>query len=230
MSPQASDSSKQLLAQAAQKLMEAVQGTGLAQPTPFAAALLELIECSAKLQEFDDMASEATTEQTKCEEAQAWQQIAQTTLKFARDGLLDQQQKALQNVTEMATQGASLHSQGAVTAPEDRKSPPAPPGVFLTPPPGLAAPPGLEINYSGSKQKSSVPPPGLETQASKVGGEKEKLPPWRRNKSEGYAAKASKSYKQATLQSSPVGAHKDDGFFADESFWGAKLNLDAFSD
>merc|ERR1719321_2642917 len=98
MAPQANDGSKQLLAQAAQKLMEAVRDTGLAQPTPFAAALLELIECSAKLQEFDDMASEAQAKQTNCEEAQAWQQIAQTTLQFCRDSLLDQQEKALQRL------------------------------------------------------------------------------------------------------------------------------------
>jgi len=230
MAPQANDGSKQLLAQAAQKLMEAVRDTGLAQPTPFAAALLELIECSAKLQEFDDMASEAQAKQTNCEEAQAWQQIAQTTLQFCRDSLLDQQEKALQKVVEMSGQGASLHSQGAVTAPEERKCPPSPPGVFFTPPPGLAAPPGLEINDSGSKQKSTSSPPGLEHQASKVGGEKDKLPPWRRNKPEGYKPKASKSYKEATLPSSPTGPPKDVGFFADESFWGAQLNLDAYSD
>lgn len=230
MAPQVNESSQQILAQAAQKLMEAVQETGLSQPTPFAAAMLELIESSAKLQEFDDMAVEAENQKTSCEEAQTWQQIAQTTLKFAREGLLDRQQQALQKVTGMAAQGNSLYSPGVgttsdeTTAPAVRTTPSSPPGIFVAPPPGLAAPPGLELNNSGAKQ-TSAPPPGLEAPTTKAGGEKEKLPPWRRNK-----PKASKSYKEATLPSSSSGPPKDVGFFADESFWGSQPNLDAYSD
>lgn len=267
MAPQVNHSSKQLLAQAAQKLMEAVQETGLSQPTPFAAAMLELIESSAKLQEFDDMAAEADTQRTSCEEAQTWQQIAQTTLKFAREGLLDRQQQALQKVMDMASQGNSLYSQGAGTTPEDttteetavRKPPSSPPGIFVAPPPGLAAPPGLELNTSGAKaaaKQTSAPPPGLEAPTTKAGGEKEKppvqrrnnpkapgleapttkaLPPWRRNN-----AGAPKSYKEAALPSSSSGfawrkgtsekPPKDVDFFADESFWGSQPNLAAYSD
>merc|ERR1719235_885563 len=81
------------------------------------------------------------------------------------------------------------------------------PGVLCKPPPGLGA------------------PPGLEAQTIKAGGDKEKLPPWRRAKPK---PKASRSYKEATLPSSPTGPPKDVDFFADQSFWGSQLNLDAY--
>lgn len=206
----------QLLAEAAQKLMTAVQDTGLAEPTPFATALLELIESSAKLQEFDDMAAEAKTKQSVSEEAQTWQQISLMTLQFCREGMVDRQQKALQKVMEMASQGASLSTPGAAAAPLEAEISTTVPVAKSTPcvsrpPPGLAAPPGLSA------------PPGLEVQTTKAGSEKEKLPPWRRNK-----PKASKSYKEATLPSSPEGPPKNVDFFADQSFWGSQLNLDAY--
>lgn len=240
-------SSKQLLAQAAQKLMTAVHETGLAQPTPFADALLELIESSSKLQEFDDMAMEAKTRQSESEEAQTWQQISLMTLQFCREGMVDRQQKALQKVMELASQGATLHSQGTIASCQeisktnDAAAKP-PPGVFfgpppgLTAPPGLAAPPGLELSSNGGNEKA-VNKAGGEKAASKAGnqkaggeklaskatGDKDKLPPWRRN-----PQKASKSHKEPTLLSLPTGPPKDVGFFADESFWGSQLNVDAY--
>merc|ERR1719321_404695 len=140
------------------------------------------------------------------------------TLNFCRDGMVDRQQKALQKVMEMASQGASLYTQGATPPQEVQKATTASltaskcqTGVSFKPPPGLAAPPGFAA------------PPGLGVQPGKAGAEKDKLPPWRRTK-----PKASRSYKEATLPSSPTGPPKDVDFFADQSFWGSQLNLDAY--
>jgi len=165
-------SSQQVLAQAAQQLLDAVRENG-AEPSPFAEALLELMEHSSKLQEYEGMMSVANQE-AKSDEAKTWQQVSLMTLQYCQKNLVEQQQRALQKVTQLLEQGESLlhipekspevpeHSdQDASENREPPSTPPppaptetrkekaatplTPPGVWVTrPPPGLEAPPGLE--------------------------------------------------------------------------------------
>jgi len=186
-------SSQQVLAQAAQQLLDAVRENG-AEPSPFAEALLELMEHSSKLQEYEGMMSVANQE-AKSDEAKTWQQVSLMTLQYCQKNLVEQQQRALQKVTQLLEQGESLlhipekspevpeHSdQDASENREPPSTPPppaptetrkekaatplTPPGVWVTrPPPGLEAPPGLEPS----------PPP-----TSMVEVKKAPLAPWRK--------------------------------------------------
>lgn len=99
-------SSQQLIGQAAQNLLDALREHGAA-PSPFAVALLDLMDQSAKLQEFDDMMAKAQQEASS-EEAKTWQQISLMSLSYCQKGLVEKQQAALQRVRELGEQGASL--------------------------------------------------------------------------------------------------------------------------
>lgn len=200
--------SQQLMAEAAQKLLDAVREHG-ATPSPFAMALLDLMDQSAKLQEFEEMMAKAQ-EEASTEEAKAWQQISLMSLSYCQKGLVEKQQLALQKVCQFSEQGASLFkpqpsevaeaeevsaSEEVVskfTPPKDppppppvtedpvkAKSPPTPPGVWVVgPPPGLAAPPGLEDVVSTSTSKSGTDA----GETKKVAAAAKKEFPWRKAK------------------------------------------------
>jgi hypothetical protein len=178
-------SSQQVLAQAAQKLLDAVRDNE-AEPSPFATALLELMEHSSKLQEYEQMMA-AAQQEASSEEAKTWQQVSLMTLQYCHKGLIEQQQRTLERVTQLVDKGETLFhtSPPALPAAQDAtaqedvepeppsmpppppsKMPEKPPGVWVTrPPPGLDAPPGLEA------------PPGL---TKMVEVEKKPVAPWRK--------------------------------------------------
>merc|ERR550514_1001615 len=95
-----------IMAEAAEKLLEAVREVG-SSPSPFAVALLELMEYSTKLQQFDDMLEDAKKEASS-DEAKTWQQISLITLQYCRQGLVEKQQRAMRTVCDLAAQGATL--------------------------------------------------------------------------------------------------------------------------
>jgi len=192
-------SSQQVLAQAAQQLLDSVRENG-AEPSPFAVALLELMEHSSKLQEYENMMTVANQE-AKSDEAKTWQQVSLMTLQYCQKNLVEQQQRALQKVTHLVEQGESLflapetekppelpdHSDkdasenrvppstppppAPTAAPKEKTATPlTPPGVWVTrPPPGLEAPPGLE-----------PAPLTTTTTTSMVEVKKAPLAPWRK--------------------------------------------------
>jgi hypothetical protein len=157
-----------LLAEAAQKLSSAITEVGAA-PNEFAVSLLELLEVSTKINDFDEMASAANAE-TTTEEAQKWREISLMTMQHARTHLVEQQQKMIDQLHKFSESGASLFTSPvqsseaepgvmAVKPPSEVK----PAKMAVQPPPGLAGPPGLP---TPSKQKAGAPPglkppPGL---------------------------------------------------------------------
>lgn len=207
-------SSQQVLAQAAQQLLNAVRENG-AEPSPFAVALLDLMEHSSKLQEYEQMLAVANQE-AESEEAKTWQQVSLMTLQYCQKGLVEQQQRALQKVTKLMDQGDSLFQVKeesstppeavpeavAETVPEvpatdvvtkrvpPSAAPPPAPAATNTPktPPGVwvtRPPPGLEA------PPGLEPPPGLTTMAEV---KKKPLAPWRK------AAEEKKAKQQDEVQ------------------------------
>eukprot|EP00746_Dinoflagellata_sp_MGD_P165314 gnl/MRDRNA2_/MRDRNA2_94514_c0_seq1.p1 gnl/MRDRNA2_/MRDRNA2_94514_c0~~gnl/MRDRNA2_/MRDRNA2_94514_c0_seq1.p1 ORF type:complete len:228 (-),score=79.00 gnl/MRDRNA2_/MRDRNA2_94514_c0_seq1:131-814(-) len=188
-------SSQQVLAQAAQKLLDAVSEND-AEPSPFATALLELMEHSSKLHEYEQMMAVAQQEASS-DEAKTWQQVSLMTLQYCHKGLVEQQQRTLQRVTDLVEKGDTLFQASSPALPDAQDTadqddaklvppstpppppptsaasgtmPAKPPGVWVTrPPPGLEAPPGLDA------------PPGL-TKLVEV--EKKPLAPWRKAEAE----------------------------------------------
>merc|ERR1719213_1195544 len=112
-------SSQQVLAQAAQQLLDSVRENG-AEPSPFAVALLELMEHSFKLQEYENMMTVANQE-AKSDEAKTWQQVSLMTLQYCQKNLVEQQQRALLKVTQLVDQGESLFllKENTPTLPDD---------------------------------------------------------------------------------------------------------------
>jgi len=190
-------SSQQVLAQAAQQLLEAVRNGNGAEPSPFAVAVLDLMEHSSKLQEYEQMMVLAKQE-AESEEARTWQQVSLMTLQYCQKGLVEQQQqRALQKVTHLLDSGDSLfhvkesaaltdsvsdastkdslteHTPPSTPPPAAPKqvsaAPLTPPGVWVTKPVG--PPPGLEA------PPGLEPPPGL---TKMVEVEKKPLAPWRK--------------------------------------------------
>lgn len=203
-------SSLQVMAQAAQTMLDAVREHGAA-PSPFALALLDLMDQSAKLQEFEDMMAKAQQEAVS-EEAKTWQQISLMTLSYCQKGLVEKQQLALQKVCEFSEQGASLFgpqeapaaTEALMPAPEDppplppaaeTQAPLTPPGVWaVSPPPGLAPPPGLE---DCAPLPAGIPhADGLQIKkaAAKAGA------PWRKAAAKKIAEKAPSPQPQAMEQ------------------------------
>lgn len=187
MAPQTMTSSQELLVQAAQKLSSAVTELGTA-PNGFAKDLLELIEVSTKINQFDEIASAANAEATT-EEAQKWREISLMTMQHARTHLVDQQQRLIDQLSGAAKNGASLYKD-AIQSPEVQSGHTAvklPPGLpsevtpapAVQPPPGLGSPPGLTCPTKPSKPASSPkltalpnglrPPPGLKSAGTAPG-------------------------------------------------------------
>merc|ERR1719335_744501 len=98
---------QQVLAQAAQQLLDAVRQNDGAEPSPFALALLDLMEHSSKLHEYDEMVTVAQ-QTAESEEAKTWQQVSLMTLQYCQKGLIEQQQRTLQKVTELVEKGETL--------------------------------------------------------------------------------------------------------------------------
>jgi hypothetical protein len=163
-------SSQQLIAQAVQKLSDAM-GTVSEPPNDFAATLLELLEVSAKINQFDEMNALAADEASS-EEAQKWREISMMTMKHCQAQLSEQQQRLIAKLQGLSQSGASLVKAATIepamkpepkvlkpAAPQVKPAAPQvkpqakavkpPPGLSTTAPPGLSGPPGL------------APPPGL---------------------------------------------------------------------
>lgn len=160
-------SSQQFLAQAAQKLSSAIAEAGTTAPNEFAMNLVELLEVSTKINEFDEMASAANAETTS-EEAQKWREISLMTMQHAKAHLVDQQQRLIEGLQGLTDSGASLYK--AADAQQSSEKKPAP--VVVQPPPGLSTevksdriavqlPPGLAAPQKTTKSAKPQPPPGL---------------------------------------------------------------------
>jgi len=162
MAPSTMTSSQEILAQAAQKLATAVTEAGSA-PNDFAKNLLELLEVSTKINQFDEMASAANAE-TASEEAQKWREISLMTMQHARTHLVAQQQRLIETLHGLSDAGASLSKAPMAVQPK------SPPGLSpdvksdqmaVKPPPGLSTPPGLVLNSTKVTDRKPQPPPGL---------------------------------------------------------------------
>lgn len=174
MAPNTVTSSQEFFIQAAQKLSTAVSETGTV-PNDFAKNLLELLEVSTKINQFDEMASTAN-EETASAEAQQWREISLLTMQHARTHLLEQQRRLIEGLRELSEAGASLYK-SPDALPDQRAVKPLPGGdpeqkldqMAVKPPPGLAAPPGLSMSFEPTKVTKSKPvppstlkpPPGL---------------------------------------------------------------------
>lgn len=180
MAPQSTTSSQELLAQAAQKLSTAIKEAGTA-PNDFAKNLLELLEVSTKIDQFDEMASAANAEATS-DEAQKWREISLMTMQHARKHLIEQQKRVIDQLHGASENGASLYKDAHESVKPVLTAAKPPAGMLsevklgqaVQPPPGLAAPPGLTCPATPSKKtvadtpKLSTlpahglrPPPGL---------------------------------------------------------------------
>jgi len=188
MAPTSSANSDQLmLLKAVQKLSDTMGETGIA-PNAFAKKILELMELTAKIQQFEELAALAS-DKASSDEVQKWQEISLMTLKHCSAQLLEERQRTLEELQNTAKDGGSLFKmpaslaapvESAVKLPPGMDSVAAPPG--LKPPPGLSAPPGLTA------------PPGLGSDApqKKASEVKEEAPkakkvwsgaPWNAKKS-----------------------------------------------
>jgi len=148
MAPNTMTSSQQILAQAAQTLSAAVSGAGAA-PNDFATKLLELLEVSTKINEFDEMAAAANSETTS-EEAQKWREISLMTMQHARAHLVEQQQHLIEGLQGLTDSGASLYKAADAQQSSEKK----PASMVVQPPPGLST----EVK---SDRMAVQPPPGL---------------------------------------------------------------------
>lgn len=217
MAPTTSANSNQaILATAVQKLADAVNETGNA-PNSFSKKLLELMELTSKIQQFEEVA-ELASKEASSDEAQKWQEISLMTLKHCCGHLLEQRQKTLAELQKLAQNGGSLFKEPeAIANPQESavKPPPglnAPPG--LSAPPGLGAPPGLSA------------PPGLALGASKeeVAPRKEEAPVAKKAWSAASAPwNKKKSSPQVSPKPSPVVPEKQPAFSAP-----CVMNLDAY--
>jgi len=156
-------SSHQLIAQATQKLADAMAGVS-EPPNEFAKTLLELLEVSAKINQFEELNTLAADEAAS-EEAKKWRDISMMTTQFMMGQLTEQQKRLIAKLQDLSQSGASLVNAPAIEVamkPESKAAKPSTPqvkaeptavkpqsGPSMKPPPGLSAPPGL------------APPPGL---------------------------------------------------------------------
>lgn len=233
MAPQAQSNSQQILLQAAKQLQDAVKETG-SSAGPFAMALLEVIESSSKLQEFDEMAKSAQENEAAGEEAQTWREISLMTLQYCRQGLEERQRTAIKELCKLADGGASLFQSATPVAQPSVGSPTgvpsSPPGLDVPQTP-LGAPPGLELpaaegvkTFPASKV---APPPGFGPAAEPTNkGTTKKQPPWRRQNGGARAPVVV----APTVPAPPVAALASQDFFTNETFWDSGVNLDAYSD
>eukprot|EP00746_Dinoflagellata_sp_MGD_P168261 gnl/MRDRNA2_/MRDRNA2_99567_c0_seq1.p1 gnl/MRDRNA2_/MRDRNA2_99567_c0~~gnl/MRDRNA2_/MRDRNA2_99567_c0_seq1.p1 ORF type:complete len:224 (-),score=77.18 gnl/MRDRNA2_/MRDRNA2_99567_c0_seq1:69-740(-) len=178
MAPTMAANRDQLLLNAVQKLATATTDTGRA-PTEFSKKLLELMELSAKIQQFEEVAALAS-EHASSDEVQKWQEISLMTVKHCSAQLVEQQQKAVAELQELAKNGGSLFtepgssaalSKSAVKPPPGLESVGAPPGLQapkgIGAPPGLSAPPGLGLQASKAPVQEKVAMPKEQAPAVK---------------------------------------------------------------
>jgi len=156
-----------MLLNAAQKLSDAVSDAGAA-PNEFAEKLLELMELTAKIQQFEEVAGLASQEATS-DEVHKWQEISLMTLKHCSAHLLEQRQRTLAQLQNLSQNGASLFKapvsnvaplDSVVKPPPGLESACAPPGLktpglkvpsAIGAPPGLGVPPGLRLDAPAEK-------------------------------------------------------------------------------
>lgn len=213
--PSCPSESQQCYAEATAALSKALQEFG--DGTEFAASLRQLVEASAKLDEFDQLARKAGQDKPLGAEAQQWQDISMVAMQYCRESLAKQRTSALDQIIDLTSRGASLCQapqppqapQGeAAQAPEAALATLAV-GAWSTPgssavPPGLAAP--------AAKPPWAQPPPprapqrGKEAAAGQAAG---RQPPW-----------AQKPPRRVPDPHASSDARPDVGFFDDPSFWG----------
>lgn len=189
-------------AQAALRAWSAGRGKAL---TKFSEAVLVLMEVTAQLAELEAVpqAAEGGSEDS---ETLKWREISSKTLSFARENLVEQQLRAIQTLQDLSARGGSLAEEPSCELPSktmpttsalparadtggmesgasDIESDTTPQGgtgaAGLKPPPGLAAPPGLELMSGGNDDLAA--PPGLEHLAGKAPARQpaaKLLPPW----------------------------------------------------
>lgn len=256
MAPQAQSNSQQILLQAAKQLQDAVKETG-SSAGPFAMALLEVIESSSKLQEFDEMAKSAQENEAAGEEAQTWREISLMTLQYCRQGLVEQQRAASMKVCELAAQGASLCTKmepalvaqpAKTTSPEafpqppqpcqSQSQPPAPGlGVPLTPPGvwAMRPPPGLDLPaaYDAEGQKSEH-----QSDAALLPGFNHAIKPAKVQDESKAGAKAQAQAQASDQAQMTAPWHCEKAHMQPQDFWGCSAsntvisiaNLDSYSD
>lgn len=210
-------------AQAALRAWSAGRGKAL---TKFSEAVLVLMEVTAQLAELEAVpqAGEGGSEDS---ETLKWREISSKTLSFARENLIEQQLRAIQTLQDLSARGGSLAEEPSCELPL-KKAPttsalPAradtggmesgasdiesdtPQGgsgdVALKPPPGLAAPPGLEL-----MSDDLAAPPGLEHLAGKAPAREpaaKMLPPWLAKKTGTRAA--ARTAPRAAMKPAPDG-------------------------
>jgi len=198
--------SQELIAQAVQKLSEATGGVSQP-PTEFAASLLELLEVSAKISQFDEM-NALSADEASSEEAQKWKEISMMTVKHCHAQLSEQQQRLIAKLHGLSQSGASLVKAPSIETamkPEPKVPKPVvpqakavkpPPKVSNSwaPPPGLSAPPGLApppgLSSAGTTRKGSAGPEDVEYMSVK------KQAPWNLKKQAQAQAQAQAPVKQ----------------------------------
>jgi len=189
-------------AQAALRAWSAGRGKAL---TKFSEAVLVLMEVTAQLAELEAV-PQAVEGGSEDSETLKWREISSKTLSFARENLIEQQLRAIQTLQDLSARGGSLAQEppfdplvktapttsaviaraetgGMESGTSDVESD-APQGdtggAGVKPPPGLAAPPGLEL--MSCDNDDLVAPPGLEHLAGKAPAPAptaKSLPPWR---------------------------------------------------
>lgn len=205
-----------MLLSAVQKLADTVNESGIA-PNEFSKKLLELMELTSKIQQFEEV-TELASQEASSDEAKKWQEISKMTLKHCCGHLLEQRQKTLAELQKLAQNGGSLFKEpAAIVAPQESAVKP-PPG--LNAPPGLSAPPGL-----GAPPGLSAPPGlGLGSSKEEVVLPKEKAPVAKKAWSAASAPwNKKKNSPQASPKPSPVVPEKQPTFSAP-----CVMNLDAY--
>lgn len=256
MAPAHADST-QILAQAAKQLQDVVKETG-STAGPYAIAILELIECTAKLQEFDAMATSAEENAATSEEAQTWREISLMTLQYCRQNLVEQQRAGVAKVCQLAGEGASFyHPLAAAETPatevagNDTKTrqdeaaspkavlrsptldmPQSPPGCWaIRPPPGLDLPAAYDAESAEPEPKSKVAaPPGFNSAMNpgQINVAKKRAPPSTATQSKTVPWRASPNKAAPKAAALEAPASRTAGAYGDVGMLAA--NLDAYSD
>lgn len=138
---QTAQTAQQVLAQATQKLEEAIKEVG--SRNDFAVLLQELLEVSSKVAQFDEMTF-AAKEAAISEEAQTWKEISMMTLQHCRMQLIDRQRSLIEQLQVLSEDGASLAKIPVPlksTIEAKAVSEVEAPQSAIGPPPGLPSPP-----------------------------------------------------------------------------------------
>jgi len=235
---------QEILAQASKKLNEAIKEVG--PPNDFAVLLQELLEVSAKVAQFDEMAS-AAGEEASSEEAQTWKEISMMTLLHCRTQLVDRQRTLVEQLQGLSADGASLSKTAAplTLTTDEAKVLPEAKGVdgVIGLPPGLPTPPGLAPlsipTNSDAPKKMSPPgqwgPPGLNLPSGATGlgpppgFQPENLKPKAQKAKQGDSSPKSRRKTKQQVKQAAVSAAIECGILAPVEPGPSMLNLDAYN-